>query len=415
MSFRPTSAAADLTPAVVPATAFTSPVDQTVVTLFQAGHGFTASPGSSGTQGDTTTTFLLGSQAYKLGPTNGAGGFTACRKTGIGPYNATGLYLAMEARVDNWQYLADCRLDVSSDVFTNWSSGDTVSPSTNLTSPYYVEGEWLYVTLNQGAFAVGGGAGANFGALTAFQCRCKDNGSGKVTMYVNKISLIAPPANGVVVFTFDDGYAGVWSNAKPIFDQAGIKACFGPIVNKLGATNFMTVAQARLLRDDGWEPMSHAYDVNVHNNYSTVSDGAAIVDMQAAKLWLRQNGFGPADNLLVPQGQILNTTRFEAFRKLGASVRSAYTRVRETYPPGSPYDVRTYTLSQANNLADLQAKVDECATNKTMLVLQAHDIETTPSQQTSWSTADLQSLVNYILAKPLPIRRMVDVQLNGVT
>jgi len=402
------------TPLIPVLAAMPPPVDASVITLFQAGHGFAASPGSTGTQGDDASTFLLGTQSYRL-TTAGAGGFTAARRTGFGPFDATGRMMAMLVRIDNWQSLSDCRLDIASDVFVNWSSADTVSPATNLISPFYVNGEWLYVTLNWGAFAIGGGAGVTRNNITGVQVRCKDDGTGQVVEHVNKVAMIAEPANGVVTFTFDDGYAGVWASAKPILDAAGYSAGFGPIVDKIGQTNFMPIDQLYGLRDSGWEPHPHSFAVAVHNNYSTVSDQTAIADMTAAKAWIRANGFGSGDNLLVPQGQTINATRYEAFRNMATTCRSAYTRVRETYPPGPPYDLRTYTLSQANTLADVELKVDECATNKTWLILQAHNITATPTS-IDWTVADFQSLVTYIQGKgaAIKVKRITDVVKSGV-
>lgn len=391
-----------------------APAESSVVTMFQSGHGFTASPGATGSQSDDTADFLYGTQSRLL-TTAGTNGFTACRKTGMGAIDATGKCLAMTVKIDRPDRLADCRLDISSDVFTNWSSGDTISPSTNTTSPFYVPNEWITVTFQFGAFAVGGGAGATRSALTAFQVRCKDDGSGVINMRVNKISLFPEPANGVISFVFDDGYSGVWTKAKPILDGFNYKACFAPIINKIGATNFMTLSQLYGLRDAGWEAQAHSYDVDIHTNYAAVTDAQAITDMNEARTWLRDNGFGLVDNIVVPQGQTTSTTRIEAWKKMAGTARTAYSRVRETYPPGKPHLLRTYTLSQANNTADIQAKIDECKNNKTWLIFQAHNVVDASPVQTDYLTADFQTIVNYVNSQGVKVKTVADVLRNGVT
>lgn len=379
------------------------PVESSVVTAFQSGHGFAASPGSSGSQADDTVDFLFGDRAYKL-TTAGTNGFTACRRTGMGAVDLTGKMLVMQIKVDRPDRLVDCRLDVSSDVFTNWTSFDTISPSTNILSPFYTPDEWTYVTMYWGAGAVGGGAGATRNAVTAFQVRCKDDGTGPINMRVQKVAVVPEPASALLSIVFDDGYDGTILRAKPILDAAvagGLRACFAPIVNKIttpAQTNFMTLDQLYRLRDSGWEAMPHAYDVNVHSNYATMTDNAVIADMVSARRWLIDNGFGNANNIVVPQGQTTSLARMNAWKKLSTSARTAYTRVRETYPPGKLHALRTYTLSVANAPADIQAKIDECLANKGWLILQAHNVVTSTSDPTDYSTANFQTVVNYIVS-----------------
>jgi len=387
--------------------------DSSVVTQFQSGHGFAASPGATGSQADDLTEYLLGTQSRKF-TTAGTGGFTACRKTGLGAIDATGKMLSMTIKIDRPDRLADCRLDVSSDVFTNWSSADTISPTTNVDSPFYVRDSWITVNLHWGAFVTGGGAGATRSALTAFQVRCKDDGSGPINMWVQKIALLPEPANGIVTFVFDDGYDGTFLRAKPILDAYGYKAGFAPIINKIGATNFMTLDQLKKLRDAGWEAMPHAYDVAIHNNFAAFDDDLVVNDMVQAKKWLRENGFGTADNICVPQGQTTSPFRLDTWRRFGVTARTAYTRVRETYPPGNPHLLRTYTLALANSASDIQSKIDECKNNKGWLHLQAHNIVTSASAVTDFSTANFQTIVDYINAQGVKVKLPRDVVATGV-
>jgi hypothetical protein len=171
-------------------------VDTVVQTIFASGHGFTQPGGSTGTLTDDTVTFNQGTQALKLVTNNdGPAGFNAARKTGMTALDATAKYLAVSLMVDRPELLRTLRFDVSSDAFTNWSTCDMIEPTTNVLNPYFIAGQWTTVLLPWGAFTVGGGAGATRSALTGFQVRVSDIGTGAVTVRANKISTVSEPAS----------------------------------------------------------------------------------------------------------------------------------------------------------------------------------------------------------------------------
>lgn len=388
--------------------------DVVIQTTFQSGHGFTSASPSTGSQADDTSTYLLGTQSLKL-TTAGTGGTQATRKTGMTALDATGKYLKLRVMVDHPERLTSLRLDVSSDTFTNWSTSDHISPSTNATSPFFVPNEWIELLIPWGSFSTGGGAGATRSALTGFQVRCTDDGTGVVNMWVQSISTVSEPANAVVTLTFDDGYASAESIAKPILDAVGYRACFGPIVSKVGVTNYMTMDQLKRLRDAGWEPLVHAYDIAVHNNYDGSSDLAVMNDVLAAKAWMRENGFGHADNFIIPQGQITTTARTELWRRFFHISRTAYTRNRETYPPARRWGTRVYTLSPAHGTADVQSKIDEAIANKEWLILEIHDIVASGGDgSTTYLTADFQTVVNYLVSQSVKVKTISEVLRTGV-
>jgi peptidoglycan/xylan/chitin deacetylase (PgdA/CDA1 family) len=389
------------------------PVQVVVQTEFQSGHLFTLAGGSTGTLTDDVTDFVRGSQSLKLA-TVGNGGNTAARRTGMTALDATARYLAMEIKVDRPDRLADLRLDVSSDTFTNWSSGDSISPTTNLTAPIFVPNQWTTVILHWGSFAVGGGAGATRSALTGFQVRCKDDGSGPINMWVNRIYSIAEPASAVCTLTFDDGYDGVYLRAKPAMDALGFKGTVCPIVNKMGATNFMTTQQIRELVGQGWDVATHAYDVNIHNAYDTATDAQVLADALSAKAWIRENGLGLGDNLIVPQGQTTTLARLQAWQRYWLTARTNYTRVRETFPPGDKWRLRTYAFTSANSTADIQAKIDEAVANKGWLIMQAHNIVASGATGTDYTTANFTTVVNYMNSVGIKVRTLSEVLATGL-
>ena len=62
----------------------------------------------------------------------------------------------------------------------------------------------------------------------------------------------------LATFILDDGWAKDLTRIKPLFDQKGIVGCSAIISNNIGQTNYMTLEQIRILKDSGWEIMSHS-------------------------------------------------------------------------------------------------------------------------------------------------------------
>jgi peptidoglycan/xylan/chitin deacetylase (PgdA/CDA1 family) len=388
--------------------------DTKVQTIFDSGHGFTAAAPSSGSQADDSSVFLLGSQSVRL-TTTGASGVQATRKTGMTALDASSSYLAVTVRVDHPERLSSLRLDVSSDTFTNWSSYEAISPSTNAIQPLLVANEWVTLLCPWAAFAVGGGAGATRNALTGFQVRCTDNGAGPIQMWVNKISLVAEPANAVCVLTFDDGWGGVYTKAKPYMDKYGFRGVWAPIISKMGITNYMTLAQNQALYAAGWECAVHAADVAKHNNYLTISDTDAITDALTAQKWLRDNGFGPADNFLIPEGALSSETRRAQWAQQFDLCRLSYNRQRETYPPARPYGLRTAASSTSHTASDVTAKIDEAISSKELLILQIHNIvDVVTGDVNDTTTADFQTIIDYLNTNSVKVRTLADITASGV-
>jgi hypothetical protein len=395
--------------------AIPTPSDTAIETTFQAGHGYTAASGSTGSEADDTQTYVVGTQSLKL-TTPGDTGFQAARKTGATLLDATGCHLALTVMVDHPERLTSLRLDVSSDAFTNWSMGDTISPSTNVGAPWYVPSQWVTVVIPWGSYTVGGGAGATRSALTGFQVRASDDGTGPVNVRVNKIATVAASPRAAVTFGFDDGWIGQYTNAFPIMQALWFTGSFAPVVESCttGNPSYMTPANMIALKAAGWEPCVHAYSAAVHTGYPTDSDAVVIADMFQALAWMRDNDLGPADNFIIPEGAITSNERAVTWASVFTFARSAYTRVRETWPPARRIGLRTYTLSQAHSTSDVAAKVDEAKANGEWLVFEAHNIVDSNPQQIDYLTADFQTVCSYISSVGLPVKTFAQVALSGL-
>lgn len=390
----------NLTPvATAPAT-----TESSIVTLLNSGHGFTAPVPSPVSNVDDTSNFLFGSQSLKL-PSQGGGVSQTARKTGLSAIDMTGKMFRVTFMVDNPTHLANLRFDCSSDSFTNWNRGLFVtSNATIVADPLLAANTWYQMTIPWGLFTVGGGAGATRSAITAVQMVVVDDGVQPVNVWLDKIAVVAEPSVALITFTFDDGRDGAFTKAKPILDAAGWRASWAPIQDKVGVTNYMTLAQNYALRDAGWDPCVHAYTTAAHNNYTTISDEDAINDTIRAKSWMREIGLGPADNFLIPKGGLTSKARDDFYRKNFTVVRTTFPSMRETYPPGRAWNLKPYNPGN-KAVATVEGIIDEAVNNKEWLILQLHNVsDSADGDNNTVLTADLQTYVTYIQGKGASVK-----------
>jgi peptidoglycan/xylan/chitin deacetylase (PgdA/CDA1 family) len=401
---------------LTPVTVGPSTTESSIITLLNSGHGFTAPSPSPIANTDDTSTFLFGSQSLRL-TTQGGGVSQIARKTGLTSTDMTGKMFRVTFMVDQPTHLANLRFDVSSDTFTNWSQGLFVtSNATIVADPLLAANTWYQITIPWGLFTVGGGAGATRSAITAVQLLVKDDNTGNVVnVWLDKIAAVAEPSVSLITFTFDDGRDGAFTKAKPILDAAGWRASWAPIYDKVGQTNYMTMAQNYALRDAGWDPCVHAYTSVVHNNYQTVSDEDAINDTLKAKAWMREVGLGPADNFLIPKGGLTSKLRDDVYRKNFTLVRTTFPSLREAYPPGRNWNLRPYNPG-TKAVATVEGIIDEAVTNKEWLILQLHQVaDSADGDNNTVLTADFQTLVTYIQGKgtSVKVKSLAEVVATG--
>lgn len=399
-----------------PISKMTTPTDTAIVSLLASGHGFTAPAPSPVANVDDTSVFLYGSQSLRL-PMQGGGVSQTARKTGLTAIDMTAKAFRVTFMVDQPTHLANLRFDVSSDSFTNWSRGLFVtSNATIVADPLLAANTWYELVVPWGNFTVGGGAGATRSAITAVQLQVVDDGAGvPFNVWLNKITTVAEPSVALITFTFDDGRDGAFLKAKPILDAAGWHATWAPVIDKIGVTNYMTFAQNLALRDAGWDPAVHAFKTAAHNNYPTISDVDAIADTLAAKAWMRNNGFGPADTFLIPKGGLTSTARDVAYRQNFAAVRTTFPSLRESYPPGRAWNLKPYNPG-TKTLVAVQGIIDEAVNNKEWLILQLHNVADSLSGDTNdVLTTDFQSIVTYIQGKgaSVKVKSMAEVFATG--
>ena len=173
------------------------------------------------------------------------------------------------------------------------------------------------------------------------------------------------PTNGCVVFTYDDGYASVFSTVAPQFTARGVKGTAFVTISLLETPTYMTWAQVLALQAQGWEIGSHGL---THTAFS-----AANVLEQASRSYEILTTSGVAvKTLAYPYG-----TQDSGIRSV---VRRYYTGARATvedaycYYPIKRYEVAAHICENLASSNTYVAAISSAATYGTIVIFYAHDI-----------------------------------------
>lgn len=208
------------------------------------------------------------------------------------------------------------------------------------------------------------------------------------------VSMGKPLQQGMVTFTFDDGYASQFQNAKPILDGAGIKATFFVINGSVGQTPlYMTKEQLLELKDDGMEIGAHS---------QTHADLAGLTDEQ---LQLEVKGSKTDPETIIGAPVVSFSYPFGTYdeRLIQAVKDAGYLGARITDEGYNGSDANEFALNDRHlestvTGTQVQGWIDEALANKQWLILESH-VQGADGGQYSNTPETLQSIVDYLMLK----------------
>lgn len=399
---------------------FNKPLNKTIITEFQSGHGFTQTGLATSTNLNDTSDFVLGSQAVST-ISDGAGGVNRITNTSLTSFSGINKCIAIYMKLENVTHISNTQ-GVRIYLFSGGGSSNFNYWRVQLGSdnyPNFQEGQWIYLTLNWGDVTSSGGSFDRTN-ITGLQINfADDNSSNTVTAHINGLWTIEDGSTrfpaGVLTLHFDDGWRQQYEVARPILDASGLVATAFPIVNLLGTSPYMSVTQLQNMRDfNGWEIACHAYnDIDHAAGFSTLSDYQLAQDLQGIKAWSVRNGFTGHTNLAYPLGSYSASTIKVARRFFHAS-RTINGSTNETLPPAHPMRVRSQTalseLSGGLSPTTANSLIDKAVTNKQWLNLTFHKIIPTATSLTmSGNTATV------VFPTPIPWLSGASITLAGWT
>jgi peptidoglycan/xylan/chitin deacetylase (PgdA/CDA1 family) len=386
-----------------------------LITSFQAGHGFTQNGTGTSNLNDNTD-FILGTQSAKM-TTNGAGAGNALKHAGLPSVDLTGKNIVAWLKVDDWTHVTQAYLYLGD---TNLANFFLAKLGENLfafpTSQVQKNGEWNRIVVPWANVTVNTGA-PNRAAITDWEFRVVDDNTGHpVTMHVNGIGVVPDASadwpHGVVSLWFDDGYASQYTAARAKMDQYGFAATTATIKDLIGSSGtYLTLAQLQALEaNNGWEIGAHAYTAANHNTlFVNLADAIVEAEIYKNKAWLVANGFRGADIFAWPGGQFQPEQEAIAARYFSVCRTINNTRF-ECVPPSNQRRLMTYLyVAASTTTASITAAIDTAYANQAWLIIVFHDIIDTAQPWPSYSIANFGTVIDYLASKGIPVRTVGDV------
>ena len=386
--------------------------------------GFSPTFSGVGATGNNTDTsdFVLGTYAVK-GATSGSSG--QCNISGSfgTALNLTGKCPVVWVKLENYaNFLASYpRLFLGDTGLTNvyqWKLTEATG------QPWALDGEWLRITLPMGSATVIGSPSRS--SLAALTIQTFDGGTGPAVVHLGGLATMAEPVawpNGVLSLCFDDGLISQFQTAKPYMDKYGFRATAYVITETLwnhgSFSGYYDIPTARALESEsGWEIGAHAYTAANHNaSYTGISDAAALTDMQAAKAYLRAQGFKAPDHFAYPLGNFDSATVINAQTVFGSgrTISQLGGFPDETFPPAQISRLRSIAVSANSSIPTIEGYVTAAQANKEWLLLTMHDILTSASGNVQLSTANFQALMDFTAASGIQVMPVSEVLRAGMT
>jgi hypothetical protein len=412
-----------------------------ILTQFQAGHGWTVSGAVGSSNLNDTTFFCRGTQSVRL-TTNGTGGGGAnLQLLNTGAIDLTNKALRFLVAVDNPSALAQLNFLVG----TNSSFGNNFKWQTNVTDGtnlMWLPGQWTPFTLAWSDVGTASGSltlNANrvpsqFNGFTNLRFQVVDNGT-PVTVHFQAVEVIDTVAatfpNGVVSVVFDDSFQNVYDLGRPVMDQYGYRGTSYTIAGDIGSDpTRLTMPELQSLQDNsGWEVAGHAYTQAAHDaRFTSLTAAECDDELRNLKAWLVANGFS-GDSFAYPGGnyeyttdgvsiEMLTSRYFNTGRTVLSGYGSAVNINTEMWPPPRPYRMLALSaisdissgLDLPSNIVATGGPLDTCQLLGSWFILTFHEIVSgTPTDIAQCSQAGFELILAGIQSRGIKVLPVGDV------
>jgi peptidoglycan/xylan/chitin deacetylase (PgdA/CDA1 family) len=220
--------------------------------------------------------------------------------------------------------------------------------------------------------------------------------------------------NGIVTFTFDDGYKSQYTGIKALAEK-GITATIFHIkeATDTGNSAYLTIADLQNLVNH------YGADIEVHGDpaYDQWDETDLVAHWENSQKWLKENGLGEGKHMAYPNGVFpdnvvqLAKGYFDSCRTITSTIPF------ETYPPADRYRLRAVSSAgcSAENVATIKQSIDKTVKSGGWLILVFHKIEDGHDGEGMYCTeARLKDIADYAIASGAYIMNYAEVFDSGV-
>jgi len=310
--------------------------------------------------------------------------------------NATGLTGMIKALAGNWS-AKTFRFWVKSDDWTNVSLASLLISTNAFTDFYFIhinsfivgktDNEWIEVSIPRSAFSASGTP--NWTTVDSVIFRLVGVNGQTPTVWFDGFGLVNEPSAGIVSIVFDDSRASAYTTGKPIMDIYGYRGTMYAIPDLIGTADYMTQAQTDNLHNSGWDIAGHH-----QTNLSDITAAAAETAVRSVSHYLREKGYRGAEHFAYPNG--VNNDSIRSIVQRYFTTGRTIDGMNQPRNYINPMRVNAITVSSGDSTATLQGYIDNAINNKEWLILVFHNIVTTPTVSTEYSTANFDTIIDYL-------------------
>ena len=388
-----------------------------IITQLQAGHGFVANHGGGSLHNiNDTSDFVFGTQSAWI-ETDGNGTPKTLKRIGLPAMDFSNHMPRIWIKLEGVANVQSLQLYLGSNNFANQYKFRFDSTQGQ---QWTTEGDWVGFSISWSRNRLGVVGNPNRANITDVQFRIIDKGlGGKVRLHVNQLSLVPEPIaypNGVLSFTFDDGFDSQYTVAKPTLKAAGYPGTAYLIIERLGQTNYMTESQIQDLAADGWEIAYHSFAAHTHTaSFTGMPSDQLYADMVLGRQWLYSQGYAGYNHGAYPKGSFTGSstdvlgitgTHFCGFRTI-------HQRHREAYGPSHPLKLRVLYVTKVVPVSRILTAIDRAVLHKEWIILAFHEFKDPTIINGDYLPADFQAIVDHVATTPIAVKTVGELLQPG--
>lgn len=339
--------------------------------------------------------------------TDGEGGGTFLAN--IRPYrpfiDASGKFVKVWVKVDELARLGGMEFRLSSDRFASsyYAFGFSMYDDTDFN--IVRDGVWTTLTFSFGSARVEGEP--NRSKINSVGWYVADKGNeAPLTAYWGGLSLVDEPSEGVLSFTFDDGYDEHLLAAQ-LMAEHGFAGTAYIIPSAIGQEGYLTPHQLVDLQE------RYRWDVASHHEtpFTELRPDELESTILGVQRYLVQNQFAKgAAHLAYPLGKQNTFLVRPLVRKHFATARVAVAGP-ETLPPADPHLLRVLNVTDQTTPEQVGAAARRARENKEWLILMLHYLVDKPENTLEYSIDDFKKMLVEVErsgVRVLPLARVWD-------
>ena len=320
---------------------------------------------------------------------DGSATFIRSRRPEATPFRLESEFLRCRVRIDRTDRVDGLELRLSDTTDFQRHVAFRIPFFSDQTANRVHAGEWTSVSFALGdALFVGD---PDLDGLKYFGWFVMDGGDGAVVFDITGLERVPRPQQGIVSFTFDDGYLDQLEAARTL-SKYGMPATAYVMPRQIGAYGYLDSEHLRVLaEEDGWEIASH------HARPFTEFARRDLEDEVAYSLeTLERLGFSAsARHLAYPLGKQNSPVVMQIVRDAYASARLASGGF-ETLPPADWDLLRAINALPSLSAEDLLSLVKRAQENGEWAILMFHHLVETPGHDTEYSIEEFERLLELV-------------------